>query len=500
MKKSLLFSSLVLASLSSVGVANAEESSVESSSATSETSVTVTESSVASSSSLESSSSSTEMSSSSATTSEVTSRIEISETSQSTEKSSTKEKETDSSKTESSTKVDKDYETLYADTLSKVATEGNPRVDIQPSLYTFYDVDGDGTKELVTGVKYDNGQISLDSLYYLKDGVPTLVASTSIRYGVHGSFIILADGRVIQLTRVPQSNRETKAIYQFQADKNEWVLVEQEPFEWGSGRQNPAEGLTVLDESKLEWKTLGNSSQTTSQSAEETVASSVSESSTSQSSTEDTKQAALDVNALMANDFSSVAGQWSTQAKNKKITITSEGHLYNVTDSMIKSLRYVKTDENGVLWFTPAEFYGKATDAIYKFAPAGVTYGRTDSTSNRFILANGMIFLLDNATVGSQATPSTMKESTSGVLSNHDCLPSEAAAAGHKYQPLKAKVETGTSPSKATEASKETTKASVNKEADKDLPASGDKTGIVTSLLGAGLLAVVAIVLKRKQN
>ena len=61
----------------------------------------------------------------------------------------------------------KDYETLYADTLSKIASDIN-----NVSHYAFYDIDKNGSKELFTGTDVGNG-IHPIALYYFKNDVST---------------------------------------------------------------------------------------------------------------------------------------------------------------------------------------------------------------------------------------------------------------------------------------------------------------------------------------
>ena len=75
----------------------------------------------------------------------------------------------------SSDSIEQD-EKVYAstlDSLKKDTSEG------RANLYAFYDIDGNGTKELLTG-HYFKGQYYLAAIYYLNQGVSTYLAQSRV--------------------------------------------------------------------------------------------------------------------------------------------------------------------------------------------------------------------------------------------------------------------------------------------------------------------------------
>ncbi|MGT2926112.1 hypothetical protein [Streptococcus cuniculipharyngis] len=472
-----------------------------------------------SSSSSESSSASSVASSETKESSSTAKTESKSETSQSTEKVSKTESsvatetvtrstktETSAPPAESASVASQNDEDLYAATLSKVAAEGNPNLDDPVGFYAFYDINGDGTKELITGATPNGSEIRYaDSIYYLKDGVPTLLAFVDVKSGVHGGFSVLPDGRVSQVSWVTKRGTGTEKIYQFSAEKNDWVLVEEKGFTVG----NPNEAYTLLDSSKLDWRKLNKSSQAGSKSpiSASTPTKTVTTPSTSATNPKPSPESSgLDVKGLMANDFSSIVGKSFYNNEGKVLTISADGSLNDGFYNW-KKLRYVKMLGSDMLYFGPEGFVG---DAGIILIPAGVEFTGTDSSRTRLVIINGSMgpqgpgsaaYYLDGPVQESEA--GVQAETSSASLADHTCLPTEDWALLEAHASKASKLATSQKPISETEQSSSSSSqaTSPKKDSKGNLPKTGVRSGLVAGLVGASLLAVAAKIKgKRKAN
>ncbi|NRG99003.1 hypothetical protein HPA99_10795 [Streptococcus suis] len=204
------------------------------SSSTSNSSTVETSSSNASSTSLESSSS----------------------TSSETSTSSTSSSKTSSSQQETVTSsAEKDYESLYAETLTKVAEDPERTV----THYAFYDIDGNGTKELITGGQSSTGAMYGAAVYYLNQSVSTYLAHSEVAPvgGYRASFTINSDRTVSQYEWTSFRGEGIKKTYQLAVDDSAAVLLEEKEIIMGSAEQQAEADPNPLDLSILNWQVLG---------------------------------------------------------------------------------------------------------------------------------------------------------------------------------------------------------------------------------------------------
>ncbi|NQG18630.1 hypothetical protein HO710_01330 [Streptococcus suis] len=199
------------------------------SSSTSNSSTVETSSSTTSSTSLESSSSTSSETSTSSTTSS---------SQQETVKSS----------------AERDYESLYAETLTKVAEDPEGTV----THYAFYDIDGNGTKELFTGVQDSTGAMYGAAVYYLNQSVSTYLAHSEVAPvgGYRASFTINSDRTVTQYEWTSFRGEGIKKTYQLAADDSAAILLEEKEIIMGSAEQQAEADPNPLDLSILNWQVL----------------------------------------------------------------------------------------------------------------------------------------------------------------------------------------------------------------------------------------------------
>ncbi|NQP18959.1 hypothetical protein HO928_04110 [Streptococcus suis] len=199
------------------------------SSSTSNSSTVETSSSTTSSTSLESSSSTSSETSTSSTTSS---------SQQETVKSS----------------AERDYESLYAETLTKVAEDPEGTV----THYAFYDIDGNGTKELFTGVQDSTGAMYGAAVYYLNQSVSTYLAHSEVAPvgGYRASFTINSDRTVTQYEWTSFRGEGIKKTYQLAADDSAAILREEKEIIMGSAEQQAEADPNPLDLAILNWQVL----------------------------------------------------------------------------------------------------------------------------------------------------------------------------------------------------------------------------------------------------
>ncbi|MGQ7355968.1 hypothetical protein ACVC7T_05470 [Streptococcus sp. P25B114] len=204
------------------------------SSSTSNSSTVETSSSTTSSTSLESSSSTSSETSTSATSSSTTS-------------SSQQETVTSS--------AERNYESLYAETLTKVAEDPERTV----THYAFYDIDGNGTKELFTGVQDSTGAMYGAAVYYLNQSVSTYLAHSEVAPvgGYRASFTINSDRTVTQYEWTSFRGEGIKKTYQLAANDSTAILLEEKEIIMGSAEQQAEADPYPLDLAILNWQVLG---------------------------------------------------------------------------------------------------------------------------------------------------------------------------------------------------------------------------------------------------
>lgn len=199
------------------------------------------------------SSSRVEMSSS---TTSSTSLESSSSTGSETSTSSTSSSTTSSSQQETVTSsAEKDYESLYSETLTKVAEDPERTV----THYAFYDIDGNGTKELFTGGQNSTGAMYGAAVYYLNQSVSTYLAHSEVAPvgGYRASFTINSDRTVTQYEWTSFRGEGIKKTYQLAADDSSAILVQEKEIIMGSAEQQAEADPNPLDLSILNWQVLG---------------------------------------------------------------------------------------------------------------------------------------------------------------------------------------------------------------------------------------------------
>ena len=145
-------------------------------------------------------------------------------------------------------------EELYAETLQKVAADQS---DTVADYYAFYDIDHNGTNELITGYS-SGGTVSLAAIYYLQNGVPAYLAQSYVPSagGSRESAVIYDDGTVAYAQWHSLNGEGTAYLYQLRADNSGYdVLIEQE-FKISEGNPVPTfdSGRTALNIKQFDWK------------------------------------------------------------------------------------------------------------------------------------------------------------------------------------------------------------------------------------------------------
>ncbi|HEM6273093.1 TPA: hypothetical protein U2C70_002026 [Streptococcus suis] len=199
--------------------------------------------------------SSSRVETSSSTTSS-TSLESSSSTSSETSTSSTSSSVTSSSQQETVTSsAEKDYESLYAETLTKVAEDPERTV----THYAFYDIDGNGTKELFTGGQNSTGAMYGAAVYYLNQSVSTYLAHSEVAPvgGYRASFTINSDRTVTQYEWTSFRGEGIKKTYQLAADDSAAILVQEKEIIMGSAEQQAEADPYPLDLDILNWQVLG---------------------------------------------------------------------------------------------------------------------------------------------------------------------------------------------------------------------------------------------------
>ena len=174
----------------------------------------------------------------------------------STSSTSTSTTTEDSSQEETVTSsAEKDYKSLYAETLTKVAEDPERTV----THYAFYDIDGNGTKELFTGGQNSTGAMYGAAVYYLNQSVSTYLAHSEVAPvgGYRASFTINSDRTVTQYEWTSFRGEGIKKTYQLAADDSAAILLEEKEIIMGSAEQQAEADPNPLDLSILNWQVLG---------------------------------------------------------------------------------------------------------------------------------------------------------------------------------------------------------------------------------------------------
>lgn len=186
--------------------------------------------------------------------------------------------------------------------------------------YAFYDVDGNGTDELLTSIQGASGEVSLLGVYYIMGETPKLLAegyvgATSARAGI----VIYKDGTILNSAWSSRDGKGVAELYALQKDNTEAKLLQSEKdIRISMDELNNKFGKTndgVLKLESLEWEKVESSSitvvETTSLSTdEENVEATTTSSPSANVETKSPISTGMNVASIKSGDFSSIDGNW----------------------------------------------------------------------------------------------------------------------------------------------------------------------------------------------
>lgn len=192
-------------------------------------------------------------------------------------------------------------EKLYASTLDKLKKDTS---EGRAKIYTFYDIDKNGTDELITG-HHSNGAYYLAAVYYLNQGTSTYLAQSKVASvgGSRESATIYTDGTVFYAQWHSLSPDAKGYLYQLKSDNSGIDVLKEADFQITGVDSNSEKSVgsvfglaskKELDLSSLRWKDIENYQATTS------VRNQKEQNSSSQ----------MDLGAIQKGDYSSVEGTW----------------------------------------------------------------------------------------------------------------------------------------------------------------------------------------------
>jgi len=188
--------------------------------------------------------------------------------------------------------------------IKKVEGEGEKVSDEVKAEILKHDIDGNGTKELLTG-HYFKGQYYLAAIYYLNQGVSTYLAQSRVASagGSREVTTIYTDGTVFYAQWHSLSPDAKGYLYQLKSDNSGIDVLKEADFQITGVDSNSEKSVgsvfglaskKELDLSSLRWKDIENYQATTS------VRNQKEQNSSSQ----------MDLGAIQKGDYSSVEGTW----------------------------------------------------------------------------------------------------------------------------------------------------------------------------------------------
>ena len=218
----------------------------------------------------------------------------------------------------SSDSIEQD-EKVYAstlDSLKKDTSEG------RANLYAFYDIDGNGTKELLTG-HYFKGQNYLAAIYYLKQGVSTYLAQSRVASagGSREATTIYTDGTVFYAQWHSLSPDAKGYLYQLRSDNSGIDVLKEADFQIAGVDSNSEKSVDSVfglaskkevDLSSLTWKDIESYQSKSSIGAEDNP----------EISTQ------MDLSSIQNGDFSSIEGTWKN-GNGEELTFDKNGLVTN---------------------------------------------------------------------------------------------------------------------------------------------------------------------------
>lgn len=126
--------------------------------------------------------------------------------------------------------VFKQNELLYASTLDKLKSDQS---EGHAQVYTFYDIDDNGTAELLTGHLSTNGDYYLAAIYYLNQGVSTYLAQSRVALagGSRESAMIYTDGTVFYACWHSLHSEANGYLYKLRSDNTGFDIEKEGEFQ-----------------------------------------------------------------------------------------------------------------------------------------------------------------------------------------------------------------------------------------------------------------------------
>lgn len=263
----------------------------------------------------------------------------------------------------------------YGDFLSQIQSEINPWViegvlrDPKNQRYAFYDVDDNGTSELFIGWLSTDGKVYEGSFYYWDGNQPVILAQSfaGSSGGARSSFRVYNDGTVLSRAWSSGTGDGQSILYQLPKDKGRATTLDTKDVKMGVDDTDALFGKSkemYFNTDQLKWKEFDVSTASTPAPSAES---------------------GMDVEAILAGDFSSIEGTWSSD-KGEPFTISGNTFSRGGQNFTITGMR----ETNGQVNWTLAEVM--SSPPIYVMFPAGTPLSgvrsyASDESKDRIFLA-----------------------------------------------------------------------------------------------------------------
>ncbi|GGE24661.1 hypothetical protein [Streptococcus himalayensis] len=240
---------------------------------------------------------------------------------------------------------------------SLLATPSNQR-------YALYDVDGNGTKELLTASISDNQSIFVTGIYYQKQGQPTLLAQGFVagNGGARSSFNLYKDGTVLSIGWSSGTGDGIGLLYQLSKDGGEAQKIEEQDFRVVGSDASAVFGKSSdlkIDVDSLEWQMFD------------------------QLETPSEAEKSSSAQGILPEELSNLAGTWTGQVSRAsetasiKMTISPDGQVTSDVNGYSSSSRFEGVEEvgpNTYRYVTSPGSYSSALTPSLGVGGVGVKY------------------------------------------------------------------------------------------------------------------------------
>lgn len=145
-------------------------------------------------------------------------------------------------------------ESLFQTTLDKVAANTS---EGHATHYAFYDIDSNGTPELITGILSQGSEIFPRALYYINQGVSTFLAESKVGpTSYRSSFSVYPDGTVSFVQWGSGTGNGDAYLYQLSPDNGPAITLDHQTFEKIQFPDFVRPMEEQVDLSQLDWQTF----------------------------------------------------------------------------------------------------------------------------------------------------------------------------------------------------------------------------------------------------